>query len=230
MSTRTIINSSAVFAAAAALGTAGLLASPAAHAETCTANGTFFVIHQENGVDITVVSNGSKLGPNARSTRGNDLGPSGSMSGAITGRNIDFSITWYTNQVGLQGDPGTAHFTGTIGDNVATGTSTGAAYNVARQDGVTTFWAPGPWSSVGFPFTCADDKPAADQKPTAIVNSDVDVYNAKNEPDGAGQVVGILGSGSSVELLGPCQKDSWCNVSGDAVPGGSGWVWGALNL
>jgi hypothetical protein len=33
-----------------------------------------------------------------------------------------------------------------------------------------------------------------------------------------------------VQLLGPCQKESWCNVSGDAVPGGSGGVWGALDF
>jgi hypothetical protein len=56
------------------------------------------------------------------------------------------------------------------------------------------------------------------------------IGNAKTEPDGAGRVVGILRSGSTVQLLGPCAKDSWCNVAGDAVPGGSGWVWGALNV
>ena len=66
--------------------------------------------------------------------------------------------------------------------------------------------------------------------PTASVAADVDVYNAKNEPDGAGHVVGILRQGGAVTLVGNCAPDSWCEVSGDAVPGGHGWVWGHLNL
>jgi hypothetical protein len=65
---------------------------------------------------------------------------------------------------------------------------------------------------------------------TATVVSDVDVYTAKNEPDGAGQVVGMLKSGESVKLAGPCTPDSWCEVTGTSVPGGHGWVWGHLNL
>lgn len=66
--------------------------------------------------------------------------------------------------------------------------------------------------------------------PTATVAADVDVYNAKNEPDGAGQVVGILRQGGTVTLKGDCAPESWCEVSGDTVPGGQGWVWGHLNL
>ena len=66
--------------------------------------------------------------------------------------------------------------------------------------------------------------------PTASVAADVDVYNAKNEPDGAGQVVGMLRQGGSVTLMGDCTPESWCEVSGDAVPGGQGWVWGHLNM
>jgi hypothetical protein len=65
---------------------------------------------------------------------------------------------------------------------------------------------------------------------TATVAADVDVYTAKNEPDGAGQVVGILRQGGTVTLAGNCAPESWCEVSGDAVPGGHGWVWGHLNL
>ena len=70
----------------------------------------------------------------------------------------------------------------------------------------------------------------APKLPTASVAADVDVYNAKNEPDGAGQVVGILRQGGDVTLVGGCAPESWCEVSGDAVPGGHGWVWGHLNL
>lgn len=66
--------------------------------------------------------------------------------------------------------------------------------------------------------------------PTASVAADVDVYNAKNEPDGAGKVVGILRQGGTVTLMSDCTPESWCEVSGDAVPGGRGWVWGHLNL
>jgi hypothetical protein len=66
--------------------------------------------------------------------------------------------------------------------------------------------------------------------PTADVTADVDLYNAKNEPDGTGQVVGILRQGGTVTLVGGCAPESWCEVSGDAVPGGHGWVWGHLNL
>jgi hypothetical protein len=72
--------------------------------------------------------------------------------------------------------------------------------------------------------------PTPPATPTATVTSDVDVYNAKNEPDGAGHVVGMLATGKQVQLVGPCQPQSWCQVSGDAVPGGQGWVWGALQF
>lgn len=65
---------------------------------------------------------------------------------------------------------------------------------------------------------------------TATVAADVDLYNAKNEPDGAGQVVGILRQGNTVSLSGTCAPESWCEVSGDAVPGHQGWVWGHLIL
>lgn len=59
-------------------------------------------------------------------------------------------------------------------------------------------------------------------QPTATVISDVDVYDV---PGGEGTVVGILRGTSVVDLL-TCQADQWCQVSGAAVPGGTGWVWG----
>jgi hypothetical protein len=70
-------------------------------------------------------------------------------------------------------------------------------------------------------------------KPAATVAADVDVYNVKNEPEGAGQVVGILRAEprpQKVELVGSCAPESWCQVSGPNVPGGNGWVWGHLEL
>ncbi|MEV5802089.1 SH3 domain-containing protein, partial [Streptomyces collinus] len=63
-----------------------------------------------------------------------------------------------------------------------------------------------------------------------VVGEDVDVYNVKNEPDGAGRVIGILRVGQQVELVGRCERESWCQVAGGNVPGGSGWVWGHLQF
>ncbi|MGV0742555.1 hypothetical protein [Mycolicibacterium sp. XJ870] len=83
-------------------------------------------------------------------------------------------------------------------------------------------------------FKCLPGRQAPAQqapaKATATVAGDVDVYNAKNEPDGAGQVVGILRVGQEVGLVGNCSPEAWCQVTGDTVPGGTGWVWGHLQL
>ena len=50
---------------------------------------------------------------------------------------------------------------------------------------------------------------------------DVDVYD---QPGGEGKArAGFLKGGSQVYLLK--ESDHWCNVQGDAVPGGPGWVW-----
>jgi uncharacterized protein YkwD len=56
---------------------------------------------------------------------------------------------------------------------------------------------------------------------TASVIADVDVYPAAG---GEGKKLGILRKGSTVSLLSPC-KDYWCNVAGNAVPKGKGWVY-----
>ena len=80
--------------------------------------------------------------------------------------------------------------------------------------------------------------PAVDQvnvptaTPATVVGEDVDVYNAKNEPDGAGQVVGILRLGTQVQPVGSCAPESWCQVNGFTLPNGTstGWVWGHLQL
>lgn len=63
---------------------------------------------------------------------------------------------------------------------------------------------------------------------TATVNNDVDVYA---EPGGQGQPFGVLRVKSQVVVLPSqpvCQKAQWCHVQGNAVPNGSGWVWGDL--
>ena len=65
-----------------------------------------------------------------------------------------------------------------------------------------------------------------------VAGEDVDVYDAKNEPDGAGQVVGILPVGTQVQPVGNCAPSSWCQVNGFTLPNGAstGWVWGHLQL
>lgn len=78
-------------------------------------------------------------------------------------------------------------------------------------------------------YRIADNAPPPDKPLLATVFADVDVYNAKNEPEGAGQVVGMLRAGQQVELVGGCEKMSWCQVAGPNVPGGTGWVWGHLS-
>jgi hypothetical protein len=74
--------------------------------------------------------------------------------------------------------------------------------------------------------------PAPEAAPkSAIVVADVDVYNAKNEPDGAGQVIGILRAGQQVTLVGDCAPSSWCEVVSEFIPGQDVvWVWGHLQL
>jgi len=63
--------------------------------------------------------------------------------------------------------------------------------------------------------------PAGPDIAIATVTGDVDVYDA---PGGDGNVIGVLNAGRQVS--GVCREDRWCQVGGDAVPGGTGWVWG----
>jgi hypothetical protein len=63
--------------------------------------------------------------------------------------------------------------------------------------------------------------PGSTSSQTAKVIADVDVYA---KPGGNGDPVGILRAGESVALLSAC-ADNWCNVAGEAVPGGKGWVY-----
>ncbi|MFF7751284.1 CAP domain-containing protein [Streptomyces sp. NPDC007971] len=72
--------------------------------------------------------------------------------------------------------------------------------------------------------------PPPAERMATVAGEDVDVYNVKNEPDGAGRVIGILRVGQQVKLVGSCQLESWCQVAGDNVPGGNGWVWGHLQF
>jgi hypothetical protein len=178
------------------------------------------------GYTVNVLAKGSNLDGAAMSTGiGEPRWAGGTASGSIAGNAVDFIITWNPQSGG-----GTTHFRGTVGDDgFARGTATGAA---AHNDVGETVFQPTAWDSIN-PLNCpaaqAQNPPAATQ-PVVTVNDDVDVYNVKNEPDGTGHIVGILRAKSQVQLVGSCQPKSWCQVSGSPVPGGTGWVWGALQL
>jgi hypothetical protein len=165
----------------------------------------------------------------------NEIGPAriGTARGdGLYGRTIDFKVFWPNG--------GISEIKGRVNDDrSASGTVVSTATGTS-SDGP---WS-GNWHSAFADFRCAkghklgqrpiggDGQTAAvaSDVQTAAVASDVDVYNAKNEPDGTGQVVGMLRAGNSVKLAGSCAPDSWCEVSGDSVPSGHGWVWGHLEL
>jgi hypothetical protein len=213
MSHVTIMKKSQLFVAAAAIGTGGLLAAPAAHADSCKVTGNNLSLHQTNqgGYNVHVNANGSALGPRAVAvTSGGEHGTYGNASGGIAGDTVDFIITFDDNQ-------GTAKFSGKVGaDGIAHGTSTGPSIPI-------NLWNPGPWDSTD-PLNCG---PAAGQKATATVKKQSDVYDA---PDGVGNRLGaadyFLVPGRQLELVEPC-RSNWCHlVIPDAqVPGGQGWVY-----
>jgi hypothetical protein len=205
-------------AATTVIGVAAFLAMPAAHADTsCTVPGAYLDLFQPDGQHkVSVQANGSNLGPGAVVSTFGVNPVYGKASGSIAGRTVDFIITWDDNK-------GTAVYRGTVGDDgVAHGTATGSVIPI-------NLWNPGNWDSTG-PLTCASTAPGPGTAKTATVTNDVDLYNKKNEPDGAGQVVGMLTAGTTVQLVGPCSPSSWCQVGGPNVPGGNGWVWGNLQL
>ncbi|MDQ8732841.1 SH3 domain-containing protein [Bradyrhizobium sp. LHD-71] len=219
MSQVTNMNKCQLFAAAVAIGAGGFLAVPGAlAAEVCTVPGEYLNLNLGPKPDMSyhknaiISANGSTLGPTALVKASVEIGIYGNVSGGIQGRAIDFTITWHDTMT-------QARFTGTVGtDGVARGTSTGPTVPI-------NLWEAGPWESAG-PLTCVSTPGTA----TATVIGDVDVYNNKNEPDGAGQVVGTLAAGTQVQLVGNCRPEDWCQVSGPNVPGGTGWVWGHLQF
>jgi hypothetical protein len=222
MSQVTIVNKSQVFAAATAISAVGLLVVPApAQAEpmfplapACSQYKFIgdFALNQSNGYRVEFPSQGPAASGRATATGGNGSQMFGNVSGGIQGRTVDFTIRW-------DGGGAVGHYTGYIGDDdfVHGGLSVDEKTPSSRAN----------WDST-VPFGCADAPPAA--KTATVVGEDVDVYNAKNEPDGAGQVVGVLPVGTQVQLAGSCAPSSWCRVTGTNVPGGNGWVWGHLQF
>jgi hypothetical protein len=226
----TTVKKSALFAAATALTAAGLLTAPAPAeadpmiplAPACDQWNWPGGVIRVNWRGLVIGMYGSQdrvVGtPSYRTSDGKTI--SGTPSGGMNGSSIDFTINFdqgVTTPFGLR-------FTGNINDD-------GLASGIAKETvgaGREDLW------SIQEKFNCATPAaPPQQAKPMATVAADVDVYNVKNEPNGVGRVVGILRAEprpQQVELVGSCAPQSWCQVSGANVPGGTGWVWGHLTL
>jgi hypothetical protein len=236
---------SGVFAAATAIGAVGILIVPAPAqagpmfplAPACTNyqfNGRFD-LNQSNGAHVYFNS----TGPDASGTAfaGGSSLMNGDVRGTIQGRHLDFTIVWDQGPAGqYRGDVDDAGFAHGITVDM-TNTSSTATWDSTTPLGCVPPPAPKPQIPVEerIPAPGQPEFPKKPQPPTpqttAKVTSDRNVYNVKNEPDGAGQRIGILRVDSVVNLVdGSCQPKSWCHVSGAAVPTGDGWVWGAFDV
>jgi hypothetical protein len=152
---------------------------------------------------------------------------SGTISGGLSGRNIDMTITWDQGPIG--------RYTGQVDDDrYLRGDSVDQKTPSSRATYKSTF-----------PIGCAD-APAAPpvqqqgpqqtpKKTATVFGEDVDVYNIAHgdDPDEngvAGVKIGMLRVGQQVELPGPCQPKDWCKVNSSAITGGTGFVWGHLQF
>jgi hypothetical protein len=222
--------------------TSGVLAAPpSAHAyptvplapacQDWKLNSNTLSLGLSNGHRVELPWNGMFAGPgearlyNAGSA--DEIGYGNVSSGGISHGHLDFTIFWFSPIENKDAN----HF---VGDVDKMGSASGYTTNTkgARAD----------WNANEH-FECATPAPADAPAPQAppprpvgkaktatVVGEDVNVYNAKNEPDGAGTVVGILRVGQQVTLLDSCKPQAWCQVAGPAVPSGQGWVWGHLQL
>lgn len=203
-------------------------------------------------IGVEVPWSGQKVDSTGRAKRsyGGSSTDGNAYGGLHPGNAISFNAFW-------AGNPGwTSFYRGQINpDGSASGTTEepAAPLKTASDGSHTPSERVDEWRSVN-KFTCvavasaevpkpaeidtptlANLPPAPPQAPpeaatTATVISDVDVYDHKNEPDGAGQIIGILLAGTEVQPAGPCEPESWCQVGGPAVPTGNGWVWGHLQF
>jgi hypothetical protein len=205
-----------------------MLSVPAAHAsDLCTVNGPQLALvnASDHYYEVDIDADGFILGPSASAYHGGTR-RYGQVSGmGISGRVIDFTMEWLRNdQVPPMGVPHKpAHFTGRIGnDGYASGDVPGEGF-----DGFVL----GPWvSTTRFQCTLTsrplpghnshgNPAPAA---AGATITGDVDIYKS---PGGGGKPYDMVRSGTKV-TVDTRQSDNWVKISGDGVPGGSGWVWG----
>ena|ERR1700712_3882405 len=228
-----------VLSTGAAAGMIGLTtAGTVAAAPACTQWGFPgpYSLQQTNDATVRFNSNGSAASGFAEAATING-GLVGSVSGGIQGDKLDFTIRW-NNAI----PQATGHYTATVGaDGIAHGQTQDLKTPSSRAlwDAtvplvcITPSATPTPapvTTVVPFPGAKALPPGVGPQSPApavATVSSDVDVYD---DPSGGGTIVGILRAGQQVDLIGVCKKNDWCHVVGPAVPGGRGWVFGALQF
>ncbi|MEU9720870.1 hypothetical protein [Streptomyces sp. NPDC047976] len=232
-----------LFAAATAMGVAGLLAGQApAQAGPTTALAppcaeyefpSVLQLNQDNGITVQVPVSGSprhSVGPGKAmyAIVGKTVGTFGTVYGGMKGNRIEFTAHWD------QG-PGagiTNTYAGQVGSD---GFASGTTRNNANA---TNTWRSSermpcvykPPQQQNPPPPPQNPPPKQEKRTATVTGEDVDVYNVKNEPEGSGQVIGILRVDQQVELVGDCAPESWCQVAGENVPGGNGWVWGHLKF
>lgn len=99
MSKSTLLQSFPVYAVATAMAVIGLLpaAAPAQADSACTQYGFpgDFALKQSNGYGLSFVSNGPTATGEAIASAGGDR-MNGVISGGITGRNVNMTVTWAT--------------------------------------------------------------------------------------------------------------------------------------
>jgi hypothetical protein len=233
MSQVSILNGSRLFAAATAISAVGFLTVPApARADAACGQYQFtgdFGLTQSNGWYVGFGARGTNVNGSARASHpGKPLGDAGFVSGGIQGRHVDFTIAWtLAENNGAKG-----HYWGDVDDNgLAHGQNVdeanpghGASWDSTTPLGCVASSAAPP------PPAAPPERPIAPIGKThgATVTNDVDLYDVKNVPDGAGKVIGMLPAGAVVTLLGSCNPQDWCNVKTDQA--GTGWVWGNLQL
>jgi hypothetical protein len=231
MSQLTITNKSQLFAAATAVGALGFLTAPAPAqadpmfplAPPCDQYGFTgdVQLRQSNGWNVTFSSVGAVASGPAEATGPDGAKMHGTISGGITGRNVDLTIRWDNGPRG--------RYTGSVDDDVhlrgesvdEVNPSSKAFYRSTFPIGCITPAAPPPKSP---------EEQAPKPVMATVVGEDVDVYNIAAGDDEGGVVIGMLRVGRQVELAGPCQPNDWCKVLVPELPGGNGFVWGHLQF
>ncbi|HEV7851657.1 MAG TPA: hypothetical protein VGP27_09875 [Mycobacterium sp.] len=200
----------AIFAAATALSSFGVLATAAsaqaAPSAVCTFARDTLVVNRSDGQMVTPDTQvgGTGMGPKATLFH-MQQGPftefdkeAGDASGSIHDYHISFTR-------------GAEQYEGEV-------TTNGGVTGWIQGGGK------GNWSSPDGSVNCSSSTNGG----LAKVNADVDVYD---QPNGdTGKVIGMLTKDTQVNLVegGGCPPDDWCQITGTNVPTGNGWAWGSF--
>ncbi|MGI5128896.1 hypothetical protein ACQEVB_18980 [Pseudonocardia sp. CA-107938] len=172
-------------------------------------------MEQPGGYVVQVPASGDKVGGRAAyAIPGRTTLTLGTASGGITGRAVDFTVTWDEGVgAGVWG-----HYTGQIGDDGhASGTTTSSR-------GDTSTWRSSDALSCVTPAT-SESKPGPIKKMhrvfrgTATVTDDVDLYSDDSGDDA--KKIGFLEKGRVVKVVKACTPDAFCELADNA-----GWAWG----